>query len=719
MQRNHLFLKLIALASILVLSACGGTPSLLSTVTSDQSPTPLRVTELEQIPTSSRARLATLTPVSTTEIETGPIGPNNARQVMKLANLGKGAILSPPIWTPDGRWMAIPTMAGIYIYDAESLEEQHRIPAGTSFIAFLPDGSLMTANKQGLVDLWNPATGEKILELPGDPEIHHYPVSLSRDGTLLAANWDNEISVWSLESGERLFDLQGSRLEFSPNGELAVVELYGEDQVHLYETRNGSRVNIWKAHLAGFSPAGQLWLVDDGMVRLVDVERDLVTAPFHGSWVNRPSFSPDGSVMALFANGQISLYDPQNGQRVQMLEGNYIRTEGVLFSPDGQTLAGDMYTLHCPTCSEIDGLDRYLVLWRIADGSIITQIERQEQVGWIAYSKNGSQIAAVQTEYVLLLNAADGSVINRIEGFTAQIEGMQISPNGNTLASVHALEPYILRFWDLESGKMIRALQNSPVGGAVVHMELAFSPDSGILAMGGDLWDLAAGERMTDVEQIISAKTSCWSSDVAFAPQGFSLATGCFDGQLDFWAMPEGEHLKRIAEYSSWVEGLAYSLDGDRLAAIYGVPDYLVQVWQLPEGTAFFTLTGGHFTRVAYSPDGRILATVMAKPEYDQYGWPAGFVQLWTATDGVLIRQLDMGDVVSIAFSPDSQILASGSLDGTLRLWQVEEGKLLMETKGHYGSIEQVVFTPDGTWLVSGSYDGTISVWGIPDPSSP
>jgi WD40 repeat protein len=95
--------------------------------------------------------------------------------------------------------MAIPTMAGTYIYDAKLLEEGHRIPVATSFIAFSLDGSLLTASQRGLVDLWNPATGERIGKLPGDPEIHQYPLFLSRDGTLLAANWDNEVSAWSLE----------------------------------------------------------------------------------------------------------------------------------------------------------------------------------------------------------------------------------------------------------------------------------------------------------------------------------------------------------------------------------------------------------------------------------------------------------------------------------------------------------------------------------------
>lgn len=133
-----------------------------------------------------------------------------------------------------------------------------------------------------------------------------------------------------------------------------------------------------------------------------------------------------------------------------------------------------------------------------------------------------------------------------------------------------------------------------------------------------------------------------------------------------------------------------------------------MQVWQLPDGKAAFALTGGHFTRVAYSPDGSTLATVMANPEYDQYGWPADFVQLWSASDGKELAHLEVDDAVSIAFSPDSRILAMSSFDGTLRMWDLAGGNLLFETDAHYDSIQRLAFIPDGTRLITGSLDGTI-----------
>jgi len=136
-------------------------------------------------------------------------------------------------------------------------------------------------------------------------------------------------------------------------------------------------------------------------------------------------------------------------------------------------------------------------------------------------------------------------------------------------------------------------------------------------------------------------------------------------------------------------------------------------VWQLPEAQPFFSLSTRHFTRVAYAQDGHLLVTVAANPDYEQYGQPAGYVQLWNAVNGEALLQLDIDDAVSAALSPDSQILATGSLDGTLRLWDATSGELLWQARQQLASIQRIAFTPDGDSLFSASQDGTLYQWGL------
>jgi len=71
--------------------------------------------------------------------------------------------------------------------------------------------------------------------------------------------------------------------------------------------------------------------------------------------------------------------------------------------------------------------------------------------------------------------------------------------------------------------------------------------------------------------------------------------------------------------------------------------------------------------------------------------------------------------VISVSFSPDGKILSSGSLDTTVKLWDVESGKELRTFSGHTGVVYSVSFSPNGKLLASGDADGMVKLWGIPE----
>lgn len=72
------------------------------------------------------------------------------------------------------------------------------------------------------------------------------------------------------------------------------------------------------------------------------------------------------------------------------------------------------------------------------------------------------------------------------------------------------------------------------------------------------------------------------------------------------------------------------------------------------------------------------------------------------------------GAVRSVAVSPDGKILASGGLDKTIVLWDVDTGfPIGPPLKGHSDWVTSVAFSPDGKTVVSASADKTILIWDV------
>lgn len=134
----------------------------------------------------------------------------------------------------------------------------------------------------------------------------------------------------------------------------------------------------------------------------------------------------------------------------------------------------------------------------------------------------------------------------------------------------------------------------------------------------------------------------------------------------------------------------------------------LKQQQQLEYVELSHTLSGhsGKILSIAISCDGQTLAS----------GCTDKTIKVWNLNTGKVVRTLtkNLGDVSSVAVSPDGNLLAVGSHEtprSNVKVWHLTTGKLLHTLLGHQKPVNCVVISPDGKFLASGS--NKIKIWNL------
>ncbi|QDU97172.1 c-type cytochrome domain-containing protein [Lignipirellula cremea] len=294
-----------------------------------------------------------------------------------------------------------------------------------------------------------------------------------------------------------------------------------------------------------------------------------------------------------------------------------------------------------------------------------------------------------------------------------------VSPDGQYIAAGRANQIFI---YHLPSKREIVRLTDPELlksgvydRPGVAHLDLvqslAFSPDSTTLASSGyrtvKLWQRPDSVRVADVAGIADALS------VAVDAKGAWAAYGQKNGEIKLVDLATNKVAKTL-KHSGAITGVAFSIDGAKLVS--GSQDKTFQVWNVADGKQL---------GIALEAPAEVNAVAFVGPaETAQIatGLADNKILIWDLPPDAKpeeaiapVREIPghTGPIHALAAFPnDPNQLASGSQDGTARIWTVSTGAQA-KSLNHAGPVLGVAVRGDGQRLVSVSDNNSIKLWDV------
>lgn len=315
--------------------------------------------------------------------------------------------------------------------------------------------------------------------------------------------------------------------------------------------------------------------------------------------------------------------------------------------------------------------------------------------GAVSVAASPTIVAASDADGVIhLWERATGARLASLSGHLYAADALAFTPDGDALASGD--RSGIIRLWDVAA----RA-ERAVLPGAASVAALSFEADALVAATRAGLtrWPLAGGDPIViavppPAQIVVDRRTAAGAGWSATVDEDGALIVHDANGSR-----------RRIGRFTTAVEAVSFMAQG----VMGWYAGGLRRTWDAADGRLLAESRRGSAppsALAATSPDGTRRAM----------GGGDGVVRLLDAETEQEIARLfgHIRGVTAVAFSPDGALLASGSLDRTIRLWEVDapaDHPALNVLTGHSAGVTAVAFNADGTLLATGAFDGTILVW--------
>jgi WD40 repeat protein/serine/threonine protein kinase len=399
--------------------------------------------------------------------------------------------------------------------------------------------------------------------------------------------------------------------------------------------------------------------------------------------INHVAYSRDGRLAACASdNGTITLWDASTGQQHRILKGHQGTVFCIAFSPDGKHLAS----------SSQDG---HVIVWNIETGNKEADFPWGAQQVGIAYHPDGKHLASAAGDGIRIWDIQSGKVEHLLIHQAAL--WVAYSHDGTRLASWGLEAGGGVKVWNTANGMETLSLQK----GEDRVVCVAFSPDDKLVAGAGldgnaRVWDVRKGQ------ESFVARGHGPVHSVAFSPDGLLLATAAQDRTIAIWHTRRGQELYTFRGHADAVRSVAFSPIGHRILS--GSLDQTIKIWDTSKLADDLTITcpGGPVWAAMFAPNGSHLLSSTADGE----------IIFLNATTGKISDSIEsrLSGFQGLTMSPDGKRLAFG-MHFDLCVWDVENHRAALILKGHKGTIRATAYSKDGKRLASGSEDGTTRIW--------